>query len=71
MRDDDDVLALSRQLDEIIRGGDEPREPLAELVRQHGGERVAEESRIVFASWRSRVDLVEEVLRGLLGPQGR
>ena len=62
----DDLMALSRQLEEIIRATGDPRAALAELVREHGPERTAEEARIVFGSLRSRIDLVEEMLKEIL-----
>jgi hypothetical protein len=62
MVQDEDLLALSRRLDELVRSTSDPSGTLAELVRRYGEERVFEEARIVFASWRSRIDLIEELL---------
>ena len=62
----DDLMAISRRLDELLRTSDDPREALVELVREHGPERTAEEARIVFGSWRTRIDRVEEMLRQVL-----
>lgn len=59
----DDLMAVSRRLDELLRSSDDPGEALVELVREHGPERTAEEARIVFGSWRTRIDRVEEMLR--------
>ena len=71
MAHEDDLMALSRRLDELIRASDDPREALADLVREFGAQRTAEEARIVFGSWRSRIDLVEDTLRRVLAEQGR
>ncbi len=65
-----DDLALSRRLDEIIARSDDPREALVELVREYGTERTAREARVVFGSWRSRIDQVEETLRRVLAEEG-
>ena len=62
----DDLMAVSRRLDELLRTSDDPREALVELVREHGPERMAEEARIVFGSWRTRIDRMEEILRQVL-----
>ena len=62
----DDLMAVSRRLDELFRTSDDPREALVELVREHGPERMAEEARIVFGSWRTRIDRMEEILRQVL-----
>ena len=70
MAHEDDLMALSRRLDELIRASDDPREALRHLLREHGRERTAQEARIVFASWRSRIDLVEDTLRQVLAEQG-
>ncbi len=64
--DQDDLMAISRRLDELLRTSDDPRDALVELVREHGPERTAEEARIVFGSWRTRIDWVEEMLREVL-----
>ena len=66
----DELTALTRRLDELIRSSDDPREALADLVREYGAQRTAEEARIVFGSWRSRIDLVEDTLRQSLAEQG-
>jgi hypothetical protein len=66
-----DLMAISRKLDDLIRRSDDPREALRDLVRVHGPERTAEEARIVFGSWRSRIDLVAETLKEVLAEQGR
>ncbi|OGO52937.1 MAG: hypothetical protein A2148_06755 [Chloroflexi bacterium RBG_16_68_14] len=65
----DELIALSRRLDELIRSSDDPGEALADLVREYGAQRTAEEARIVFGSWRSRIDLVEDTLRQVLAEQ--
>ena len=62
----DDLMAVSRRLDELLRTSDDPREALVELVREHGPERTAEEARIVFGSWHTRIDRMEEILRQVL-----
>ncbi len=63
---EDDVMAISRRLDELIRSAGDPRQALVELVRKHGSERSAQDARVVFGSWRSRIDAVEETLRVVL-----
>lgn len=64
--DQDDLMAISRRLDELLRTSDDPRDALVELVREGGPKRIAEEARIVFGSWRTRIDSVEEMLRQVL-----
>jgi hypothetical protein len=71
MSNSEDMLALTRRLDDLVRSADDPGATLVELLRQYGDQRVAEEAAIVFASWRSRIDLVEEVLRSLLEREAR
>src|SRR3990172_4477698 len=46
----DDLTAISRRLDELIPTAGDPRDVLADLVRDHGPERTAQEARIVFRS---------------------
>ena len=68
----DNLMAISRRLDYLIGGtADDPRGALADLVREHGPETTAEEARIVFGSWRSRIDLVEGALREIVAGHGR
>ena len=50
--DQDDLMAVSRRLDE--------------LVREYGAKRTAEEARIVFGSWRTGIDRMEEIRRQVL-----
>ncbi len=64
--DQDDLMAISRRLDELLRTSDDPRDALVELVREDGPKRTAEVARIVFGSWRTRIDRVEEMLRQVL-----
>ncbi len=68
---EDDVMAISRRLDELIRSTEDPREALVEFVREYGPERTAQDARIVFGSWRTRIDLVQETLRVVLAEHGR
>ena len=70
MAQEDDLIAISRRLDELIQSSAEPREALAELVRAYGSEQTRRTARIVFASWRSRIDLVEDTLRQIIAEQG-
>lgn len=62
----DDLLAIERRLSALITSSEEPRAPLIALVQEFGAERTAQEARIVFGSWRSRIDLAEEVLQQVL-----
>lgn len=62
----DDLMALSRKLDELLRTEEDPREALLELVREHRPKRTMEEARIVFGSSRTRIDTVEEMPRQVL-----
>ena len=62
----DDVLELTNRLNDLIRSATDPREALARIIDQFGAQRVAEEARIAFASWRSQVDFIEETLNELL-----
>jgi hypothetical protein len=66
----DDLMAINRRLDELICSSEDPREALADLVRAHGPKKTAEEARIGFGSWRSRIDLVEDTLREVLSEHG-
>ena len=66
----DDLMAINRRLDWLLRTSDDPREALVELVREHGPERTAQEARIVFGSWRTRIDGVEEMLKHVLAEHG-
>ncbi len=63
-------MAISRRLDELSRSAGDPRQALVELVREYGPERTAQDARIVFGSWRTRIDLVEETLRVVLAEHG-
>ena len=65
-----DDLAITRRLDELLRTSDDPREALVELVREHGPERTAWVARIAFGSWRSRIEGVEEILKQVLAEHG-
>lgn len=66
----DDLMAISRRLDALIPTSDDPHQALADLVREHGAERTAREARIVFGSWRTRIDLVETTLKEVLAEHG-
>ena len=68
--EEDELMAISRRLDELLQTSGDPREALVELVRQHGPERSAEVARIVFGSWRTRIDRVEEILKQVLAEHG-
>ena len=65
----DDPMAIERRLGALITSSEEPRGALAALVREFGAARTGQEARIVFASWRSRIDLVEETLEEVLAEQ--
>ncbi len=68
--EEDELMAISRKLDELLQTSGDPREALVELVRKHGPERSAEVARIVFGSWRTRIDRVEEILKQVLAESG-
>ena len=62
-----EVVALAQdklinELDDLIRGTDDPGLVLRRLAQEHGLDETAQLARIVFGSWRSRIDLVEETL---------
>ena len=65
----DDLMAIGRRLDDLIPTSADPRDVLADLVREHGPERTAQEARIVFGSWRTRIDLVEGALQEVLAQE--
>lgn len=58
----DDPMAISRRLDELITTTREALPALREIVAEHGLDRTVQDARIVFASWRSRIDHVEATL---------
>ncbi len=62
---------LTNELDDLIRANVDVRPVLERLVQEHGMETATQVARIVFGSWRSRIDLVEEALNELLADQGR
>ena len=57
---------LANELDELIRGTGDARQVLRRLAQEHGLEETAQVARIVFGSWRSRIDLVEETLNEIV-----
>ena len=57
---------LISELDNLIRGTDDPRQVLRRLAQEHGPEETAQLARIVFGSWRSRIDLVEDTLNEIV-----
>ncbi len=66
-----EVVALVQEklisdLDELIRHTDDPGQVLRRLAQEHGLEETAQVARIVFGSWRSRIDLVEETLNEIV-----
>ena len=66
-----EVVALAQdklisELDNLIRGTDEPGQVLRHLAQEHGLDETAQVARIVFGSWRSRIDLVEETLNEIV-----
>ena len=62
----DDLMAIVNRLDQLIPTSEEPREALAELVREHGSEKTLRAARIAFGSWRTRIDWVDETLHRVL-----
>lgn len=61
------LTAIQERVEALIASTSEnPREVLAQLVREHGPETTAQVARIVFGSWRSRIDEVERVLDDIL-----
>lgn len=66
-----EVVALAQdklisELDDLIRGTDEPGQVLRRLAQEHGLDETAQVARIVFGSWRSRIDQVEETLNEIV-----
>ena len=57
---------LANELDDLIRCSDDPGQVLRRLAQEHGLEETAQVARIVFGSWRSRIDLVEEMLNEIV-----
>jgi hypothetical protein len=57
---------LANELDELIRGTGDARQVLRRLAQEHGLEETAQVARIVFGSWRSQIDLVEETLNEIV-----
>ena len=53
---------LTSELDDLIRGTGDARQVLRRLAQEYGLDETAQVARIVFGSWRSRIDLVEETL---------
>ena len=64
-------MAIAQALDRtIIDQGSDLRSVLSELVAEHGSETVLRDARIVFGSWRTRIDTVEATLTDILSAQG-
>ena len=57
---------LISELDDLIRGTDDPGQELRRLAQDHGLDETAQMARIVFGSWRTRIDLVEETLNEIV-----
>lgn len=61
------LTAIQESVETLIAPTSENlRAVLDQLVREHGPERTAQVARIVFGSWRSRIDEVERVLNDIL-----
>lgn len=66
-----EVVALAQdklisELDDLIRGTDDPGQVLGRLAQEHGLDETVQVARIVFGSWRSRIDQVEETLNEIV-----